>query len=289
MAGMRGNNRGRGAFTLIELLVVISIIALLVAILLPTLAKAREAAMSAQCLSNVRQIGTAVVSYTTDSQQFFPPYLSGSNTTGVGSVVVNNMNRTMWLDTIHDQYLGGSIATLECPMQEFERSASHSYTGGSGNRRYYPGYGINAYTTIISTRLPLRIDDFKTHQEKVLIADSGMGQVNAAGSVNLIDRPLAYAGTLGRWLDTLDSGNYPYATSDRHNDNGYTGTTKYPFESFDGGSMHFFMDGHADFMRWRESFPWANINNDQTLAGMNNGRLLFQTYWDPEGNSQENL
>ncbi|WP_432798563.1 type II secretion system protein [Poriferisphaera sp. WC338] len=63
------------AFTLIELLVVISIIALLVGILLPALTKARSAAKTIQCASNIRQITMSSVMYKVDTKHY--PYQVG--------------------------------------------------------------------------------------------------------------------------------------------------------------------------------------------------------------------
>src|SRR5688572_20280773 len=65
----------RKGFTLIELLVVIAIIAILAAILFPVFAQAREKARQASCMSNLRQIGLAMMQYTQDSDDTLFPWL----------------------------------------------------------------------------------------------------------------------------------------------------------------------------------------------------------------------
>jgi prepilin-type N-terminal cleavage/methylation domain-containing protein/prepilin-type processing-associated H-X9-DG protein len=64
--------RSRPGFTLIELLVVIAIIAILAAILFPVFAQAREKARAASCLSNCKQLGTALRMYLDDYEGAFP-------------------------------------------------------------------------------------------------------------------------------------------------------------------------------------------------------------------------
>jgi len=78
--GLRSGTKNRQGFTLIELLVVIGIIALLAAILMPSLAKAKELAKASSCLSNEHNLGLGLMMYATDNQSLYPinyQYING--------------------------------------------------------------------------------------------------------------------------------------------------------------------------------------------------------------------
>jgi len=77
-ANARASKRiAAAAFTLIELLVVIGIIGILVGLLLPTLAKAKEKGRSINCVNNLKQIGTAMLMYVNDSGYYPPGHVAG--------------------------------------------------------------------------------------------------------------------------------------------------------------------------------------------------------------------
>src|SRR5258706_5928288 len=67
-----GKKRRRGAFTLVELLVVIGIIALLISILLPALAKARKSATKIKCANNLRSVGQLFYTYAASNRGYLP-------------------------------------------------------------------------------------------------------------------------------------------------------------------------------------------------------------------------
>src|SRR5689334_3853095 len=90
----------RGAFTLVELLVVIGIIALLISILLPSLNKAKQAANSVACQSNLRQVGNGLVMYAAQSRGMAPwgAVYDAETSPGVwGPLPVNGWT---WRDTV---------------------------------------------------------------------------------------------------------------------------------------------------------------------------------------------
>src|SRR5687768_8802934 len=114
------NVRNR-AFTLVELLMVIGIIALLISVLLPALNKAREAARTVQCLSNMRQVYLATAMYMNANKHALPTcvrmHYNFYNAPGAPNTFYDARKEDFWPRVLADQrYLSdGKLASLVCP------------------------------------------------------------------------------------------------------------------------------------------------------------------------------
>ena len=129
------------AFTLIELLVVISIIALLIAILLPVLGAARESAKAMICLTNVRSLGQAAANFNTDNKGYFPQP-AGSESR------ITNIREACWYNSL-DEYVGleskGTAATADDREDQSFKQDPIWEDFPSNNRDYNRTIKMNSY------------------------------------------------------------------------------------------------------------------------------------------------
>jgi len=122
---------GRRAFTLIELLVVIAIIAILAALLLPALAKAKSKAQRTSCLNSLKQLGVAMTLYAGDFSDQTPPRVNLVN--NFATAYLANPN---WAGSLQP-YLGNNSPVFWCPA-----AAKITGSGNPTNSTSYVGNGV---------------------------------------------------------------------------------------------------------------------------------------------------
>ena len=138
---MRSTSRHFRAFTLVELLVVIGIIALLISVLLPSLAKAREQAASVKCLSNLRQLAQSTFAYIAENRGVYPiaywDYNDGFATQWDFIIKTESGKKTYRPGVLFGQR-GGTEVVL-CPRYEPSKADGDDYTGYNYNTSYLGG------------------------------------------------------------------------------------------------------------------------------------------------------
>ncbi len=241
--------RGPKAFTLIELLVVIAIIAILAAMLLPALAKAKAKALAAQCMSNNRQLELVVQMYTGDFRETFPNNDIGAVGTDAGPnawIQGNAQSYTgtppyqNWISTGALWDYNKSYPIYQCPAS---RAFVHGLGGAtvSQNRSYSLSVQLNcakARTDAMTHAAPKTSNVSKSSDVFVFAEENQISIDN--GAIGVYSTAAAEYPNL--W-------NLPSA---RHNNSGTLS----------------FVDGHAEIWKWRGIVVTANakFNADDTVT-----------------------
>jgi prepilin-type N-terminal cleavage/methylation domain-containing protein/prepilin-type processing-associated H-X9-DG protein len=236
MYDAKQSNQSR-AFTLIELLVVIAIIAILAAMLLPALSKAKEKAISTQCLNNLKQLTLCWTMYTGDNnERLVRNWTEGMRAAPCAWIIGDAANDSVLVQTNNIkngalfQY-NGSLGIYKCPADrttigttQFPRVRSYSLSsamnwinsGGTCPESLEAGIKITKTSHII---------DPGASQASVFLDE----KADNDPAKNSIDN-----GTLGIWPRSVSVGfwNVPAA---RHN----------------RGCVISFADGHVENWRWR--------------------------------------
>lgn len=159
-------------FTLVELMVVIGIIAILGAILLPVLSKARDKAIQNECANNMRQLAMAEIAYAADNEQRF---LGGVPDGGSSGTAAEKMRRT-WVSALYD-YVKESKVFLCDADENDDKTENYGVAGGEFAVSYLNNAGLPANKKRYIAETPSRVITYgpRLHEKSDDLASCPLG------------------------------------------------------------------------------------------------------------------
>jgi prepilin-type N-terminal cleavage/methylation domain-containing protein len=246
-------SRRRG-FTLIELLVVIAIIAILASILFPVFSQAQEAARKTQCLSNCRQMGTAVMMYAQDFDEAIVPWLQP---TGLPRDSARR-DRNTWVHLLQPYVKNGNPPRIDglpvnanLPPLGIWRCPSYNVTDqiksavspdclGPGviditdlARQYYAHYAVVAPPPAGPTGSCTQVDPYYWYpgSDPIYTDTTGtLAQIQRPAETALVTEGVTVMTNLPNWIIIVGSG---CAAANVHQ----------------AGGIHVFADGHSKWLK----------------------------------------
>lgn len=241
--------RRDAGFTLIELLVVIGIIALLIGILLPTLARARQASQTANCLSNLRNMQVAHWMYISENNGYLiqaglghaHAHHDDDHDHDEDDHVDHDDTGSAWINTLEKYY--GSRLLHRCPSD-----ASPHWPGGSpvdDGRFRQTSYGINNY--LDHQLAPAGHDYRKINRVPRAHATIHFVEMAYTGAFAAADHP-----HVDHW-----QGDHPYLEAAEQLQIGAHGGR---IPGWDSKANYGFLDGHAETLTFRQAFESTTRN-----------------------------
>lgn len=258
---LHGRRSIRGGFTLVELLVVIGIIAVLIAILLPSLQKARIQAQRVACQANLRQVMTAVFAYQAENGGRF--VYQNSRGALVPDPFNNAVTRPNWFESVtRFMKMGGREQTgvfeaLLCP------TVRASDPSDPARKNSYVANGWMCHFAVKTTKEAATVVAFTCQRR--LHADSVV-RPHAPSNLNPPNTTLKTS----RWSGWMRVGNGELETNRPH----------------DGGTNVVFADGHSEYRKWQDltSRDFGLLINGQDIHepnvnGYDNTARLGRVFW----------